>query len=235
MFAGGSRLGDPGPMDLKKAARSWHTHGFVILPEFIPADELQSAVGELDLLFPSSEGFHDGTDPRRERFIGDEFAGIDTFPFASTEISLLAVNHRILALAEASGTACTWASGRPASSGDSGWAGRHGVSNANGSTSSAAPPRASSRPSGSRRLDILTGRRRRWPGWRCGIRNSTSRPGARLARNVPVPSGRHPRRPASQHLTAPSNVNQTPRPKNSTTRSSLVHTLNHRGQLPHVD
>lgn len=56
---------------------------------------------ELDLLFPSSEGFHDGTDPRCERFIGDEFAGIDTFPFASTQISLLTVNHRILALAEA--------------------------------------------------------------------------------------------------------------------------------------
>jgi Phytanoyl-CoA dioxygenase (PhyH) len=88
-------------MDLTTAARSWHAHGFVILPEFIPACELKSAAGELDLLFPSAGGFHDGTDPRRERFIGDEFAGIDTFPFASTEISLLAVNHRILALAEA--------------------------------------------------------------------------------------------------------------------------------------
>lgn len=88
-------------MDLKDAARAWQTQGFVILPAYIPADELKSAVDELDLLFPSAEGFHDGTDPRRERFIGDEFAGIDTFPFASTEISLLAVNHRILTLAEA--------------------------------------------------------------------------------------------------------------------------------------
>jgi hypothetical protein len=34
-------------------------------------------------------------------FIGDEFAGIDSFPFASTELSLLAVNHRVLELAEA--------------------------------------------------------------------------------------------------------------------------------------
>lgn len=57
-------------------------------------------VGELDLLFPSAEGFHDATDARRGRFIGDQFAGIDYFPFASVEISLLAVNHRILALAE---------------------------------------------------------------------------------------------------------------------------------------
>jgi hypothetical protein len=52
-------------------------------------------------LFPSADGFHDGTYPRHERFIGDEFAGIDTFPFASTEISLAALNHRILALAKA--------------------------------------------------------------------------------------------------------------------------------------
>jgi hypothetical protein len=32
--------------------------------------------------------------------MGDEFAGIEYFPFASTELSLLAVNHRILELAE---------------------------------------------------------------------------------------------------------------------------------------
>ncbi|GAB1688974.1 phytanoyl-CoA dioxygenase family protein [Krasilnikovia sp. M28-CT-15] len=86
-------------MDLQDAARAWQTDGFVILPGFIPADELKSAVGELDLLFPSADGFHDGTDPRRERFLGDEFAGIDTLPFASTELSLLAVNHRVLTLA----------------------------------------------------------------------------------------------------------------------------------------
>ena len=88
-------------MDLSDAAHAWRTHGFVVLPAFIPAGELRPAVDELDLLFPSPEGFHDGTDPRRERFIGDEFAGIDTFPFASTEISLLAVHHRLLTLAEA--------------------------------------------------------------------------------------------------------------------------------------
>jgi hypothetical protein len=88
-------------MDLKDAAQAWRSDGFVILPGFLPAAELTSAVRELDLLFPSAEGFHDGTDPRRERFVGDEFAGIDTFPFASTQISLVAVNHRILALAEA--------------------------------------------------------------------------------------------------------------------------------------
>ncbi|OEU86868.1 hypothetical protein DB35_25040 [Streptomyces abyssalis] len=86
-------------MELSGAAQAWAEDGFVILPAFIPAGELKPATDELGLLFPSPDGFHDATDPRRERFIGDQFAGIDYFPFASTEISLLAVHHRILALA----------------------------------------------------------------------------------------------------------------------------------------
>ncbi|MFC9623302.1 hypothetical protein ACFTXM_25990 [Streptomyces sp. NPDC056930] len=64
-------------MDLEEAAQAWREDGFVILPGFIPPDELKSAAGELDLLFPSAEGFHDATDARRERFIGDQFAGVD--------------------------------------------------------------------------------------------------------------------------------------------------------------
>jgi Phytanoyl-CoA dioxygenase (PhyH) len=87
-------------MELTDAARAWRADGFVILPGFIPVDQLAPAVDDLSLLFPSADGFHDGVDPRRERFLGDEFAGIDTFPFASTAISLLAVNHRLLHLAE---------------------------------------------------------------------------------------------------------------------------------------
>lgn len=87
-------------MDLEEAAAAWREDGFVILGGFIPPDELQPAVSELNLLFPTADGFHDATDPRRNRFIGDQFAGIDYFPFASTEISLLAVHHRILSLAE---------------------------------------------------------------------------------------------------------------------------------------
>ena len=87
-------------MDLSEAARTWRDEGFVILPGFIPPDELKPAANELSLLFPSAEGFHNATDPRRERFIGEQSAGIDYFPFASTEINLLTVNHRILALAE---------------------------------------------------------------------------------------------------------------------------------------
>jgi hypothetical protein len=88
-------------VDLDSAAKAWQTDGFVILPGFIPADDLTAATAGLDLMFPSAENFHTGTDKRRDRFIGDEFAGIDTFPFASTHLSLLTVHHRVLELAAA--------------------------------------------------------------------------------------------------------------------------------------
>jgi Phytanoyl-CoA dioxygenase (PhyH) len=81
-------------------AELWRSQGFVILPAFLSADDLAPALAELDQLFPSAQGFHDGTDPRRSRFVEDEFDGIDSFPFASTELSLLAVHPRIVGLAE---------------------------------------------------------------------------------------------------------------------------------------
>jgi hypothetical protein len=87
--------------DLDAAAQAWLSHGFVILPGYIPARELRPAVSYLGLLFPSADGFHDRTDPRYSRYLGDEFAGIDRFPFASAEISLLAVHDRLLDLARA--------------------------------------------------------------------------------------------------------------------------------------
>jgi hypothetical protein len=87
-------------VELSEAITAWREDGFVVLPGFIPADEMAPAVSELGLLFPSAEGFHDGTDPRRNRFVGGQFAGIDYFPFVSTEISLLVAHERILNLAE---------------------------------------------------------------------------------------------------------------------------------------
>jgi hypothetical protein len=84
-------------MDLTK---DWRRQGFAILPGYLPAEVLDPALAELDLMFPSPQGFHDGTDPRRTRFLGDEFAGIDGFPFASTEIGLLAVHDLVTRLAE---------------------------------------------------------------------------------------------------------------------------------------
>ena len=77
----------------------WKEQGFVILPELLSPADLGPAVGELGLMFPSPEGFHDGSDPRRSRFLDDEFNGIDSFPFASVEVSLLALHPKIISLA----------------------------------------------------------------------------------------------------------------------------------------
>jgi hypothetical protein len=37
-------------------------------------------------MYPTAEGFHAGTNGRRDRFTQDEWAGIDTFPFRSAEL-----------------------------------------------------------------------------------------------------------------------------------------------------
>lgn len=88
-------------MNLDSAAREWQTHGFVILPGYVPAAELKQALDELPAMYPAAEEFHNGTDERRDRFTVDEWAGIDSFPFLSTELSLLAVSDRVVDLAEA--------------------------------------------------------------------------------------------------------------------------------------
>lgn len=91
---------DAGAMDDGAVADEWQEDGFVVLPGWIPTEALAAALGELETVFPSASGFHDGADPRRERFLGDEFDGIDTFPFASVELSLLAVDDHVVRLAE---------------------------------------------------------------------------------------------------------------------------------------
>ena len=87
-------------MDFNDAAQHWQTHGFVVLPGFIPLGELAQATGELQLMFPSAEGFHARSDARYSRYLNDEFAGIDSFPFRSLQLSLLAVHTRLVRLAE---------------------------------------------------------------------------------------------------------------------------------------
>ena len=74
--------------------------GFVILPAHLSEADLAPAVSAMETVFPTAAGFHDGTDPRRGRYLQDEFDGIDAFPFASVELSLLAVHPRLVQLAE---------------------------------------------------------------------------------------------------------------------------------------
>jgi phytanoyl-CoA dioxygenase PhyH len=57
-------------------------------------------LAELPSVFPSAEEFHDDVDPARNAAYRDEFGGITDFPFASTELSLLAVHESVINLAE---------------------------------------------------------------------------------------------------------------------------------------
>jgi hypothetical protein len=89
-------------MDLSVAANEWRTEGFVILPGFLAAAELDEALRALPDMFPTASEYHDGVDERRNaRFRGDEFAGLVTFPFACHPLSLLAVHPKIVGFAEA--------------------------------------------------------------------------------------------------------------------------------------
>ena len=83
------------------AIAHWEAHGFVILPGYVPLHEIAPAHRELALLFPTPEEFHDHVDESRNaKYRRDEFAGITNFPFASVELSLMAVHPRLTALAE---------------------------------------------------------------------------------------------------------------------------------------
>lgn len=85
---------------METARTTWRDDGFVVLPGYLPADVLEPAIGELGLMFPSGDDFHDGVDPdRNARFVGDEFDGIDSFPFASPAVSRVPVCDVLVGLA----------------------------------------------------------------------------------------------------------------------------------------
>lgn len=79
---------------------AWQSDGLLRLPGYLSTSDLAPAHGELEIMFPTADGFHDGTDPRHVRYRQDEFDGIDAFPFAAVELSLLAVHPRLIQLAE---------------------------------------------------------------------------------------------------------------------------------------
>jgi hypothetical protein len=85
--------------DLDAATASWRDEGFAILPAYLGA-ELDPALRELPSVFPSADEFHDDVDPERNAAYREEFGGITDFPFASNELSLLAVHDRLIDLAE---------------------------------------------------------------------------------------------------------------------------------------
>lgn len=73
--------------------------GFLILPSHLPIATMQPAVDELHVVFPTAEEFHGNVDPDRNLRFRDEFGGIDDFPFASVELSLLSVHPALIDLA----------------------------------------------------------------------------------------------------------------------------------------
>jgi ectoine hydroxylase-related dioxygenase (phytanoyl-CoA dioxygenase family) len=82
-------------------AEYFREHGYVVLPTFLTADELAPAQADLGLLFPTGEEYHTGADPERnQRFADNAFNGIDLFPYASVEWSLLGLSAPIVDLAE---------------------------------------------------------------------------------------------------------------------------------------
>ena len=87
-------------MDAEELLTRWRRDGFAILPGWLTAAELSAGLEDLGVLFPSAEEFHDDVDPQRNTRFRDEFGGITSFPFPSTELSLLAVHPRLIDLAE---------------------------------------------------------------------------------------------------------------------------------------
>jgi Phytanoyl-CoA dioxygenase (PhyH) len=78
----------------------WDRNGFAVLPAYLDARDLRAGVAELSLLFPTAAEFADDADPARNApYRDDEYGGLRTFPFASVELSLLAVHPSLVALA----------------------------------------------------------------------------------------------------------------------------------------
>jgi hypothetical protein len=87
-------------MDRSPSLGDWNADGFLVLPAHLSRTELQRAIDELPLLFPTADEFHRGAEGQagHARF-RDEFTGIDDFPFKSTELNLLAVHDDLVQLA----------------------------------------------------------------------------------------------------------------------------------------
>ncbi len=95
------RVGDRASIRAQ-ATEHFHEHGYAVVPGYLSEDDLAPAQAELELMFPSAEEYHAGADPSRNARFGDgPFAGIDPFPYASVEWSLLGLSPPIAALAEA--------------------------------------------------------------------------------------------------------------------------------------
>ena len=89
-------------MELDEARQQLDERGFVVLPGYLSAEELAAAQAGLPAVFPTADEFHDGVDPGRNAALSaSQFAGIVNFPFASVDLSLVAVQPKLIELAHA--------------------------------------------------------------------------------------------------------------------------------------
>lgn len=89
------------------ALERWRRDGFVVLPGYLPAADVLGALAGAAPILPSATTFHGGAgagpgdgpgDGTLDRF-RSEFDGVTNFPFDSVELSLLAVDERLIDLA----------------------------------------------------------------------------------------------------------------------------------------
>ncbi|HEY1619092.1 MAG TPA: hypothetical protein VGG25_15835 [Streptosporangiaceae bacterium] len=89
-------------MDVSLAAVAWRRDGFAVLPGYLAGPELEAARHALPAVYPSAGEYHAAPGRgRSERYAGDEFGGIITFPFPAVPLSRLVVHDKLVALAEA--------------------------------------------------------------------------------------------------------------------------------------
>ena len=90
-----------GELNLYQAKEHFREHGYVVLQEYLDADDLRPAQGDLGLMFPTAAEYHAGIDSERnKRFADGAFSGIDLFPYESVEWSLLGLTPKVVGLAE---------------------------------------------------------------------------------------------------------------------------------------
>jgi Phytanoyl-CoA dioxygenase (PhyH) len=95
-------MADANLATLQAATAHFREHSYVVLNGFLTEHDLRPALNDLGLVFPSAEEYHDSQDPGLQaRFAGRGSAGVDYFPFASVEWSLLGVSQPLVGLAEA--------------------------------------------------------------------------------------------------------------------------------------
>lgn len=95
-------MSKPHSLALRDAQDKYRENGYVVLPRYLPDEDLRGARDELPLVFPTAATYHGSSDEElRAQFAGRGSAGVRFFPFPSLAWSLLGISRPIVELAEA--------------------------------------------------------------------------------------------------------------------------------------